>query len=149
MTVSEQFSEIHEVLATLAPTTANGTVAAHATGYIDLAEFHRAFVFVQIGEPGAAGSTIDITINEATDLAGTGEQAVAALAPAQIDNGDTGGYVGIEIRQEDLTQHDNYHCINVVATVGTNTYTYSLVVFGYVARYDPADVTGYTELVEA
>lgn len=149
MTVSENFSEIHEVLATLAPTTANGTVAAHETGYFDMAEFHRVFVFIQVGEPGAAGSTIDITINEATDLDGTGEQAIAALAPAQIDNGDTGGYVGIEIRQEDLTQYDNYHCINIVATVGTNTYTYSLEAWGYVARYDPADVTGYTELVTA
>jgi hypothetical protein len=149
MTVSENFSEIHEVLATIAPTTANGTVAAHGTGYFDMAEFHRVFVFVQVGEPGAAGSTIDIAVNEATDLDGTGEQAIAALAATQIDNGDTGAYVGMEIRQEDLSQHDGYHCINVVATVGTNTYTFSLAALGYVARYDPADVTGYAELITA
>jgi hypothetical protein len=142
-----EFSEYNEVLGTLAPLAANAAVGDHETGYFDLAQFHRAFIWVHIGEAGQ-GATIDITVNEATDLDGTGEQELTTKAPDQIVAGDQGGYVGIELRPEELTVYDDYHCVNVEVTVGTATYYYGLVAFGCIPRFVPADVTGYTELVD-
>lgn len=146
MDYCERFSEVCDVLAAISPQAANGAVGAHASGYVSLADYHRAFVLLHIGEPGGA-STIDVAVTEAQDALGTGAQALAGKAPNQIVAADAGGYVGIEIRTDELDATNDYDHIQVTVTVGTNTYTYSLYVFGLVPRYPPVGVTDFHQLV--
>lgn len=143
----QQFSERNEILTTTPPTDAKAAVGAHASDYVDLAEFHRAFILILLGEA-ASGATIDVTVNEATDTDGSDAQELTAKAPDQIVEGDEGGYVGIELQTEELDVDDGFHCISVTTTVGSDTYHHGVVIFGVDARYPPCGVTGYTELVE-
>ena len=150
---TEQFTEVHDILAELAPTTAHGLVGAHVTGYADMADYHRAFVWLHIGEPGQ-GATITVTIQEAQDALGTGAQALMNIAavpgsksPAVIVAADSGEYVGIEIRSPELDVSNGYHFIQVTVTVGVAAYTYSCVLFGIVSRYEPVGVTDFLQVV--
>ena len=144
---TERFTEVHEVLAAIAPTTANGAVGPHNTGYVSIADFHRAFALLHVGTP-AGASTIDVVITQASDAAGS-DAAVLTTSKAitQIVAGDAGVYVGIEVRSEELDVSNDFVFLNVAVTVGTAVYTYSLVLFGIVSRYEPVDVTGWQEII--
>jgi len=148
---TEQFTEVHDVLAAIAPTTANGAVGAHASGYVDMADYHRAFCWLHVGTPGGA-STIDVAITQATSSAGAGAKALTTPAggsksPTQIVAADAGVYVGIEIRSAELDATNGFHFIQATVTVGTSTYTYSLVIFGTVSRYEAVGVTDFAQVV--
>ncbi len=110
---------------------------------------------MHIGEP-AAGATIDVAINQATDNAGTGATPllglaaglhIAAMTPAQIVVADSGNYIGIEIRSEMLDVNNGYHFVQATVTVGTDVYYYSMVLFGIVSRYESVGVTDFQEIV--
>lgn len=146
MEATERFSEVVDVLTALAPTAANGTVAAHSTSYVDLADYHRAFILIHLGEA-AQGATIDFTVWEAQDTAGTGVKQITSKAPAQVVAADSGGYIGIELQSEELDVQNGFHCIKLIATVGTGTYTYSAYILGTVPRYPPVGSTDFHELV--
>jgi len=148
---TEQFTEVHDILATLPPTAANAAVGVHNSGYVSLADYHRAFVWFDIGEP-AAGATIDLAITQATSAAGAGAVALTTPAaatknPAQIVAADIGEHVGIEVRSEELDITNGYIFINVAVTVGTDTFYYDLVIFGIVGRYEPVGVTDFLYLM--
>lgn len=153
---TERFTEVHDILAALAPTTANGTVAAHTTGYVSIADYHRAFVWLHLGQP-AGASTIDLAMQQAQDTLGTGAKALttvaiataaaAAKAITQAVAGDIGNYLGIEIRSPELDVSNGFYCIQATVTVGTATYTYSLVIFGIVSRYEAVGVTDFQEII--
>lgn len=151
----EEFTEVHDILDELAPTAANAAVGAHPGNWADMADYHRAFCWLHIGEPGQ-GATIDVAINQATDNAGAGSTPllglaaglhVAAMTPAQIVVADSGNYIGIEIRSEMLDVSNGYHFIQVTVTVGADVYYYSMVLFGIVSRYEPVGVTDFQEIV--
>ncbi len=153
MLSTERYTEVTEVLATLAPITANGAVGPHVTGYADFADFHRGFVEFHVGTPGGA-STIDITLQQAQDTAGTGAKELTDItgvtltkAPAQIVAADAGEFCGIEINTPELDVTNGYHCIQVTVTVAVDTFTYGLKLLGVVPRYEPTDVTNYMEIV--
>lgn len=148
---TEQFTEVVDFLATLKPTAANAAVGTHNSGYVSLADYHRAFVYVALGEAGQ-GATIDIAITEATDALGTGATPLLTIAaatknPAQIVAADAGGHVGIEVRSPELDVSNLYGFINVAVTVTGNTYYYDLVIFGIVSRYEPVGVTDFLYLM--
>jgi hypothetical protein len=148
---TEQFTEVHDILATLKPTAANAAVGVHNSGYVSLADYHRSFAWLGIGEP-AQGATIDVAITQATSAAGAGAVpllTVGALTknPAQIVAADIGQHVGIEVRSEELDVTNGYIFINVAVTVGTDTFYYDLVIFGIVSRYEPVGVTDFLYLM--
>ena len=153
MGYTEEFTEVHDILAALAPTTANGTAAAHATPFVSMADYHRAFVLLHVGEPGAGGSTIDVALQQSKTVGGSGPiKALTNIAggsksPAQIINTDAGNYVGIEIRATELDATNQYDFIRAIVTVGTNTYTYSLYILGIVSRYEAVGITDFQEVV--
>ena len=148
---TEQFTEVHDILAALAPTTANGTQAAHVTGYVDMADYHRAFAMLHVGTPGGA-STIDVTFQQAQDIAGLNAKALTnpaggAKSLTQIVAGDAGVYAGVEIRSSEFDITNGFSFLQATVTVGTNTYTYGLVLFGIVSRYEPVGVTDWQEII--
>ncbi len=153
MEATERFTEVTEVLATLAPITANGTVGAHVTGYVDFADFHRGFVSLIAGTP-AGASVITVTLQQAQDTAGTGVKELTAIskvtgskAPVALAAADTEEYIGIELNTPELDVSNGFHCIQATVTVSVAAYTYALYMYGTVPRYAPADVTGYAEIV--
>lgn len=148
---TERFTEVHDILATLKPTAANAAVGVHNSGYVSLADYHRAFVWFAVGEPGA-GATINLAITQATSAAGAGvapllTPAAATKNPAQIVAADIGGHVGIEVRSEELDITNLYIFINVAVTVANNPFYYDLVIFGIVGRYEPVGVTDFLYLM--
>ena len=150
---TEEFTEVHDVLAALAPITANGTQAAHVTGYVDMADYHRAFVWLHVGTP-AGASTIDVTLQQATDTDGSDAKELTDITGVaatkditQIVAGDAGVYVGIEIRSPEFDVTNGFHCLQVTVTVGTAAYTYSLVIFGIVSRYESVGITDFAEVI--
>jgi len=153
MEVTERFTEVVDILAALAPTTANGTQAAHTSGYVDMADYHRAFVWLHVGTPGGA-STIAVTLQQAKTAAGGSTKELTDItgvtgtkAPTTLTTADAGTYVGIEINSAELDATNGFHFIQATVTVGVSTYTYSLVIFGLVSRYEPVGVTDYQEVV--
>ncbi|MGD8499947.1 MAG: hypothetical protein PVJ86_04830, partial [Phycisphaerales bacterium] len=138
MSYTQLFSEDAELLAVIACDNANAAVGEHNSGYVFVGDYHRILILVITGEVGAAGSTLDIDVEEATDAAATGAQNVTGIAPAQLTNADAGDPVLIEFQTEDLTQ--DYDFINVECIVGTNTYRYGVLVFGFHARHKPVGV---------
>ena len=151
MSYTEQFTETHDVLAALAPTAALAAVATHNTGYVSLADYHRAFVWLHIGELGPL-STIDVNLTQATDALGTGAMALTNIAagtksPVQIVTADEGNYIGIEVRSEEFDVDNGYVFLNAAVVIGGEVSYYSCVIFGIVSRYEPVGVTDFQEVV--
>lgn len=148
---TEQFSEVHDVLATIPPLAANAAGGVHNSGYVSLADYHRAFIWLDLGEA-AAGATLAVAITQATDAAGTG--AMALLTPAGVTKSpttlvaaDAGGHVGIEIRSEELDVTNGFVFIQAAITVTGDSYYSDLVIFGIVSRYEAVGVTDFVEVV--
>ncbi len=144
MSYTQRWTEVHEPLATLAPITANGTVGEHNTGWVNMENYYRMVILLNIGTP-AQGATIDIDVEEATDNAGAGIQNIAGKTITQVVAADTEGIVAIELRGEELTQ--GYSFVNVEVTVAVDAYTYGLYVFGTVPHYAPVPVTAWQEIM--
>lgn len=147
MNAMNQFTEVVDVLESMAPTDANGTVAAHTSDIVDMANYHRAFIMLTAGEA-AQGATIDVDVYECSDSACATSQQMTAKSITQLDANDSGGYVGIEIQSEEMDVEDGFHYLKVIVTVGSATYTYDLKILGFVPRFAPCGVTDFTELVE-
>ena len=148
---TEQFTEVHDILATIPCTAANAMGGMHNSGYVSMADYHRAFVWLSIGEP-AQGATIDLTITQATSVAGAGAMALTTPAaatknPAQIVAGDIGDHVGIEVRSEELDISNLYIFIQASVFVTGDSFYYDLVIFGIVSRYEPVGVTDFLYLM--
>ena len=144
---TEQFTEVHDILATLKPTAVNAAVGVHNSGYVSMADYHRAFVWLALGEAGQAG-TLDLTITQATSAAGAGAMALTTPAaatknPPQMTILDVGEHVGVEIRSEELDISNLYIFIQAAVTVGIDVFYYDLVIFGIVSRYEPVGVTDF------
>lgn len=149
---TERFTEVVDFLAVIAPTTANGQLGAHVTGYINLADYHRVFAELVVGQP-AGASTIDMTFTQATSAAGANAKilTIGGVANAkditQIVAGDIGVHVGVEIRPEELDVTGLFCFLQAQVTVGTAVYTYTLVVMGLCSRYEPVGVTDFAEII--
>lgn len=151
MSYIETFTEVHDVLATIPPLAAKAAVGPHNSGYVSLADYHRGFVWLDLGEPTGA-ATIDVVLTQATSAAGAGAKALTTPAggsksPTQLVAADAGGHVGIEIRSEELDVTNGFVFVQAAVTVGVDVYYYDLVIFGIVSRYEPVSVTDFVEVV--
>lgn len=141
----DKFTEVTEILAHLAPTAANAAVGDHNTDYVCMGDCHRAFVLIDVGEV-AATATLDVEIWEATDVDGTGAQEIAEKAITQLSVTEEGELVGIEINSTDLDS-DDYSFLQARTTVENDTFYFALIFLGFDLRYEPADVSIYSEVV--
>jgi hypothetical protein len=146
MEATVQFTEDVELLAHQAPQAAYAAVGDHNLDWVDFGDYHRGVVLIHPGEAQAT-STLDVDVYEAKDTDGTDAQIIDDYSITQLDNGDAGGGpVAIEINAPEMSS--GYHCLQVRVTVGADTYYYSVMFFGTVLRYPPADTSVYTEVVE-
>ncbi len=138
------FTEVNKVLAAAAALDANASVGTHSTGWLDLTGVGRVMVLVQLAEVTATG-TLDVSIWEASDGAGTGAALVAGKEITQVVAADEGALIGIELRADELGFGMSH--IQVRAVVGTDTANYSLLVLGHAVAYAPVGVTLFEEVV--
>lgn len=152
MSYTERFTEVHDVLAALAPTAANGTVGTHNSAWASVADYHRVFALLHLGEA-AQGATIDLALQQATVAAGTDAKAITVDNAGAVNKAITqvtatdDGYVGIELRTAELDVPNGFDYVRAVVTVGTGTFTYSLYLFGLESRYEPVGVTDWQEII--
>lgn len=147
MSYTEEYTEVHDYLGGLPPITANSIVGVHNTGFMNMADYHRLFTFLDIGEPAGALSTIDIAVQQATSAAGAGAVALPLKAPWQVAFVNAGEHVGIELRTEELNVTGGFSFVNVEVTVGGEAYTYSLTAWGIVSRYEAVGIADFLQVV--
>lgn len=147
MSYTARFSENFELLGSLSPETANGTVGEHNTGYVSLENFHRVIIMITAGEAGGA-STIDVDVEEGTSAAGAGAQNIAGKTITQLVAADEGDTVYIELRTAELDVNNDYSFINVEVTIAVDTFTSDVKIFGFTPRFAPVDVTNIAEILD-
>lgn len=144
---TEQFSEVHQVGASLYP--ALRLAAVYPTAWFDMQLHHRAVCVLTVGEI-SAGCTVDLLLQEAQDAMGTGAQAIAGKAIAQLSQaaGDGNDICILEVRTAELTP--GYRFIQAVLTIagGQQVYAYTQsLIYGLVNRSAPVPVALLTEIV--
>jgi len=125
------------------------TVAAHTSAYVSLANYHRAWLFLNVGEMQGT-ATLDVSFLQATDTAGTGSKAlVPAKAITQLDQaaGDGNQLVCVELQTEELDVDGGFDCVAVLLTVGNAAVELGWSLFGTCSRYKATPTTNWEEIV--
>lgn len=114
------------------------------TGYVSLANYHRAYVLVVAG---TLGADLDIDIEEGTSTAGAGAQSFDSGGKDKtIHNADDDTVTIIEINADECDVADGYYCINVEATPGA-TSEFWVGIFGVPTRFAPVPTTNIEDVV--
>jgi len=125
------------------------TVAAHTSAYVSLANYHRAWLYLNIGEMGQT-ATLDVSFLQATTTAGAGTKAfVPAKAITQLTQaaGDGDQLVCVEIQTSELDVDGGFDCIAVLLTVGVATIELAWSLFGVISRFKEVPTTNWEEIV--
>ncbi len=119
------------------------------TAWVDMSVYHRLVVLLNVGDMVQA-STVDLLLQEATDAAGAGAQAIAGKAITQLTQagGDGDDVCIIELRSEELDENNAYRFVRAVLTIGAAGSDAALFVIGTVARYMPVPTTNLTEIID-
>ena len=143
-------SEACAVLGTIDPDAiAAGTVVSD---YVDLGKFERVMVVIMAGTLGTS-ATVDASILQATDSAGTGAKALSpAKAITQLTEAgtDSDKQVIINVQADELDISNDFDHIAVSVDIGTATSDFAAVIFGFNPRSMPAsdnDLASVAEIV--
>ncbi len=124
-------------------------VGSAATGWISAANVERLLGVVQVGTFGAA-ATVDASIQQAQDAAGTGAKAIgtgkaiATLAAA----GGNDVQATIDVRTEELDANNGFDYVQLTLTVGVAATETSAVLIGGEARFEPAGALNSASVVQ-
>lgn len=143
MTYTNRFSEAAAYLGGINPAS---YAAEQNTGYVSLANYHRAVIIIHTG---VIGGNLDIDIEEGTDTSGTGAQTFDAggkdiTKTATTDNNTVSL---IEIRTEECDVANNYDCINVEVTPGAGG-IFGVEVWGLEPRFAPVATTNVDTITD-
>jgi hypothetical protein len=147
MDFTERFSEVCYPLAfEHADSMAIGT---HDTGYLLMENYHRWAAVLDVGDM-AATATLDFSVRQSIDAAGTTTAAITGKAATQLTQagGDGNECVVIEGRTEELNIAGGYEYIYARVIVAAAAVEYSLIVYGICSRYEPVPTTNWSEIVD-
>lgn len=145
---TEKFIEVHEPLYVLHPISVTNGAAVY-TSYVSLANYHRAFILINVGVM-QGGGTLDAVVYQATTTGGAGFKVLSptkAITQLTQAGADSNSIVGIEVRTEELDVTAGFDCIALQYTVGTAAMIMSIEIWGCVPRFAPAPVTDWNEVV--
>lgn len=145
---TEKFVEVHEPLYVLHPISVTNGAAVY-TSYVSLANYHRAFILINVGVM-QSGSTIDAVVYQALNTSGGTPKVLSptkAITQLTQAGSDSNSIVGIEVRTEELDVTNAYDCIALQYTVGTAASILSIEIWGCVPRFAPVAVTDWNEVV--
>lgn len=138
---TERFTEVNELLGRLPPLTYNGGVS---TPWMAVNDFHRVIVIVGAG---TLTGTLDVSVSQATNIAGAGAKVIAGKAITQLAATADEAICGIELRTEELDVDNGFDCIRV-NTASSAVNVFEVIVFGLIPRYAEVGVTEWDEVID-
>ena len=114
------------------------------TGYVSLANYHRALVVIDAGVFGGTGH-IDIQLYQALTTGGGSPKVIAGKALTQTLVG--GSYYAIELQTEELDGDGGFDCIAVGYTVTHANCLFGITIWGAEPRFMPVPTTGWQEII--
>ncbi|MDD5517844.1 MAG: hypothetical protein PHV98_00650 [Candidatus Omnitrophica bacterium] len=142
MEYTQRFTEGAALLAKINP--ASHTTEQN-TGYVSLANYHRAAIIIHAG---VLGADLDVDIEEGTTTGGAGAQSFdSGGKDITIHNADDNTVSVIEIRTEECDVSNGYDCINVEATPGGAS-IFGIQVWGLEPRFKPVPTTGIDSITD-
>lgn len=139
------FTEIHELLGHIP---ADSETTEQNTGFIYAGNHHRFVTLISVGDM-ATNATFDVDIEQATNSAGSGTvKNVTGKSITQLTQAGSGSnkVVIIELRSEELDVAGGFDHFNVECTPATAAVEFSVMVFGFEARYRPVSTTSVEEI---
>ena len=145
MPYPELDTERMELLAVIHPDLHQGT---YYSPWISMAGRHKAIAVLLVGDMGQA-CTIDLELQEATDVLGTGAAAIAGKAITQLTQagGDSDDSCAINLRTEEMNAGANYAFIRARLDVLVASANVCVAIEGNVPRYAPVTQTPWTEVI--
>ena len=125
------------------------TAVAHTSAYVSLANYHRAWLYLNIGEM-QQGSSLDVSFLQATTTTGAdGKAFVPAKAITQLTAaaGDGNQLVCVEIQTSELDVDGGFDCVAVLLTIAGATVELAWSLFGCVSRFKAVPTTNWEEIV--
>jgi len=116
----------------------NKVVGTETTAWIDMSKVFWIQAVIAIGAM-AAGSTVDVKLEQAKDGAGTDAKDISGKSLAQLlqANADDNSAHIINCTSEQLDANEKYTHLRVSVTVGTDAADAGVLVFGHDGRYQP------------
>ena len=145
MAYTARFSETWYPLAVIHADSLSGE---QNSGYVSLANYHRAVILIDVGDM-VASATLDCQIEQATTTAGASPKDITGKAITQLTQagGDSDQLICIEVTTEELDVDNGFDCINVEMTGAAAATEYSVWVLGDCSRYKPVPTTNWEEIV--
>jgi len=111
--------------------------------------YHRAALIINVGDM-VATATLDISIRQASDSAGTGTKAITDKSITQLTQagGDGNQILVIELRTEELDIANGFEYIGVRSVVANANVELGWTLLGIVPRYKPVATTNWSEIVD-
>lgn len=144
MSYTERFSETHTILGKINPAS---YAAEQNTGYVSLANYHRAVIILHAG---VLGQNVGFDIEQATDTSGTSAKALDS-GSKDVDwtaTTDNNAVAVIEIRTEELDVNGGFDCINVEATPAGSAAIFSVEIWGAEPRYAPVSTANLDSVTD-
>ncbi len=142
-TYTARFTEEWAVLDRIEIAAWAGGISTH---WNSLMNYHRVAVVVDVG---VLGSTLDVAVWQATNVAGTGAKVVTGKALTQLAATDDDSHCVIELRTEELDVDGGFDCIRVQTESGAaGGNTYGVVIYGAPGRFPPPVTTPWDEVVD-
>lgn len=123
-------------------------VAVNTSARVSLANYHRAWFFLDVGDMGQA-ATIDVQLYQATALTGGSTAVITGKAITQLTQAgsDSNKLCCIELQTEELDVDGGYEHVYVVLTVAGAACELSWCLFGCEPRFAPTATTNWEEIV--
>jgi hypothetical protein len=148
MANQKKFSEIVAVLERIAP--ASLTAATYnSTTWVEIDDFQK-FAGVYMGGAVAAGGTMDFSLVQATDTAGTGSKAISNCTATQLGASDDDEDIIINCTAADLDLANGFRFVGLeitTATAATIAGAYLLGVYPYNGPASDNDNASVTQIV--
>jgi len=117
-------------------------------GWIDMAERHKILFVLNVGDIGQGG-TVDLRVDEAQDVNGTGAAFVAGKSITQLTQagGDGNDFVCIEVRTEEMNVAGGFSFLRPQLDCLVAASNAGLMVFAEPLRYSPPSLAQWTEVI--
>ena len=139
----ERFSEVWSLLATIEPASSQ---AEQNTGFVSLANYHRAVIIIHVG---ALGGDVDCDVEQAINTSGDDVKTVQAntkdITLTAVTDDDTVSV--IEVRTAELDVDNRFDCINLEMTPAQAGIV-SAQIWGGVSRYQPVPTTNLDSVTD-
>jgi len=138
---TERFSEVWSLLGQIR---AVAVATEQNTGYVSLANYHRAMIIVI---PVSLGSDLDVDVEQGTTTAGAGAKTVdSGGKDITVQSTDTTPSI-IELRTEELDVTGGFDCVNVEVTPTVASYFW-VGIWGGVPRFAPVSTTNLDSVTD-